>query len=52
MEDQRTMSYLKKPDPAKGLSSTDESGIEQATTKFWMKSKTRYPQTGIGTDSI
>ena len=41
MEDQRNISYWKKLDPAEGLSSTDEAGIEEATTKFWMKSKTR-----------
>lgn len=41
MEDQRNISYLKELDPAEGLSSTDEAGIEQETAKFWMKSKTR-----------
>lgn len=52
MEDQRNISYLKELDPAEGLSSTDEAGIEQETAKFWMKSKTRYPHRRIGTDSI
>jgi len=52
MEDQRNVSYLKELDPAEGLSSTVEARIEQATSKFWKKSKTTYPRRRRGTDSI
>lgn len=51
MQDQRNILYSKDLDPAEGLSSTDEGGIEQATNKFWVKSKTRYPRR-LGTVSI
>lgn len=51
MEDQRNI-YLKELDLAEGLRSSVEAGIVKATSKFWMKCKTRYPQRRIGTDSI